>query len=456
MSAADRLRGLSPERKRELLRRALEQKHAAAAAPDNLPDFTKPSFDMFLMGSDPGLSEVRGFNAWLEATAAAGSYTFETPRREAQRPTNVIVRENGDELPVINTASYNYLGYGYHPDVIAAAKEALDRFGLGVASSPIAGGTIQLHRELEEKLVEFMAVPGNGASLFSSGYAVNSGTISALVKPGGHVVLDRAAHMSIVEGAQLSRADVRYFEHNDVDHLDEVLRDIRQASAGRILVCAEGVYSSDGDYGDLRGISSAAKRHNAMVLVDEAHSILVAGPRGRGVAAQQGVLEDIDLFVITFSKGFGGIGGAVLARQDIVRYVNWYARCRMFSCALDPAVTGGLIRALELAQTPDADRRRARVMANARFLRERLRGKVTMVESDSWIVPVIYGSDRLTLLLTDYMQRAGLETSIVQYPAVPRELSRMRLFVTSEHTEEQLARAAEILLEAADRFGFAT
>lgn len=455
MSRAD-LQSLSPEQKQSLLREALRRKLAAAdAPPGGVPVHLRMSYDMFMPGSDPELSEITRFDAWVEQGIAAGCYTFETPRQAAQRPENTLVRENGERLAVINVASYNYLGFGYHPEVIQAAKHALDVYGLGVSSSPIAGGTIMLHRELEQALVDFLALPGRGASLFTTGYNVNTGTLSAVIKPGGHVVLDRAAHMSLVEGAQLSRGEVHTFEHNDMADLERVLRGITRAGPARIIVCAEGAYSSDGDYGDLAGITAVARRFGAMVLVDEAHSVLVAGPGGRGVAAAQGVLDRVDFYVVTFSKALGALGGAVVCRRDIARYINWYARCRLFSCGLDPAVTGGVLKALRLGSGPEGDRRRVRIYERAIQLRARLRGRVPLIESDSWIVPVIYGSDQRTLLLTDYMQRAGLETSIVQYPAVPRHLSRMRLFVTSEHTPEQIERAAEIIIAAAETFGFA-
>jgi glycine C-acetyltransferase len=355
---------------------------------------------------------------------------------------------------VINFASYNYLGYSYHPEVIAAAKAALDRYGLGVSSSPVAGGTIQLHKDLEERLLDFIGMDGYGVSLFTAGYSVNSGTIPAFIKPGGHVVVDQSAHMSIMEGAQLSRGEVHYFRHNDVQHLDDILREIKKRGPSRVLVCAEGVYSSDGDYGDIRGIVQTAQRHGAKVLVDEAHSILVAGPGGRGICAEQGVLDQIDLFVITFSKAFGGIGGALIAKKEITQYVNWYARCRMFSCALDPAVTGGILRSLELGMGDDGDHRRKVLRDNAEYLRRLLKDRLNIGSSQSCIIPVIYGSDQRTLMLTDAMQRAGLETSIVQFPAVPKDLSRMRLFVTSDHTRAQIERAADILMQAARQFDF--
>ena len=450
--------GLSPAEKRALLREALRRRHTQEADQKHSPasvDIFRQSYDMFVSGSDPELSEITRFDAWVEAGIAAGRYTFEIPRRAAQRPENILVREDGSELPVINMASYNYLGLGYHPDVIQAAKDALDRYGLGVSSSPIAGGTVMLHRELEDALVNFLGVPNRGASLFTTGYNVNTGTLSAIIKPGGHVVLDSTAHMSLVEGAQLSRGEIHLFRHNDVDELERVLHGITRDGTQRIVVCTEGVYSSDGDYGALAAISETCRRYGAMLLVDEAHSIMVTGPGGRGVAAAAGVLEHVDLFVVTFSKAFGALGGAVIARRDIARYINWYARNRLFSCGLDPAVTGGVLRALQIGQGPDGDLRRERIRARSAQLRERLRGAVRMVESDSHIIPVIYGSDQRTLMLTDTLQRAGLECSIVQYPAVPRHLSRMRLFVTSEHTGSQIDRVADIVITAARQFGFA-
>jgi 8-amino-7-oxononanoate synthase len=451
------LRALTSEQKQALLKAALRQRQAvpAATAGDPLPEYTRPSYDMFMAGADPELSEITRFEAWVEATRTAGRYTFETPRRAAQRPENVLVREDGESLPVINMASYNYLGLGYHPDVIQAAKDALDVYGLGVSASPIAGGTILLHHELERALVDFLGLPGRGASLFTTGYNVNTGTLSAIIKPGGHVVLDESAHMSLVEGAQLSRGTMHAFKHNDLAHLERVLQDVTRDGPRRIVICTEGVYSSDGDYGDIAGITAVARRYGALVLVDEAHSVLVAGPGGRGVAAAQGVLDRVDFFVVTFSKALGALGGAVITRRDIARYINWYARCRLFSCGLDPAVTGGVLKAIQVGAGAEGDRRRERIRGLSERLRSRLRARVQLVEGDSWIVPVIYGSDQRTLLLTDYMQRAGLETSIVQYPAVPRHLSRMRLFVTSEHTPEQIDRAAAIIVAAAEAFGFA-
>ncbi len=449
---------LSVADKRKLAQQLLSQRKAQAIKnmeEVELPDYTRYTYDMFMFGSSPEPSEIEHFDDWVQATLDDHTYTFEVPRLQAQLPENDIYRASNEKIHVVNLSSYNYLGYGYHPEVIAAAKAALDVYGLGAASSPVASGTFGLHKELEQRLVEFFGLPGRGVSLFSSGYGVNSGTISAYMKQGGHIVMDRSAHMSILEGAQLSKCTPHYFRHNDVDHLEEILKGISQAGETRVLVCVEGVYSADGDYSKVGRIVEVAKRYGAKILVDEAHSMLLVGPHGRGVCAEQGVLEEIDLLVMTFSKAFGGVGGALFAPRKTTQYINWYAKCRMFSCALDPAVTGGILKSLELASGADGDERRQRLHVNAEFLRNQLRGQVNIGTSESWIVPVIYGPEKYTLPLSDFVQRSGLDTSVMQFPAVGKNESRMRLFVTSEHTTEQLRRAAEIILCAAEKYKFA-
>lgn len=418
------------------------------------PDYYDYTYDMFLASMDGEQSEAVRFSEWIDAARRDGVYAFEVPRLGAQRPVVRARRGDGRELELLNFSSYNYLGYSAHPEVIDAAKAALDRYGLGAASSPVQAGTSALHEALEQRLVDFVGLPDRAVSLFSSGYAVNTGTISAVMKRRHHIVIDKSAHMSILEGAQLARSKVHYFEHNDVDHLRRILEELAP-HATRTLVCTEGVFSADGDFGKLAEIVPLAKAFGAQVLVDEAHSFGMCGPNGRGVAEAQGVLDQVDYFVITFSKALGGVGGALIARKELARYVNWYARCRMFSCALDPAVTAGVTRALELAAGGDGSARRKRLVANAAALREMLAPEVSIGSSASWIVPVIYGPENLTIPLADRLQRAGLDGSVMSFPAVPVNEARIRLFVTSEHDLTQLTRCAALIGDAARALGFA-
>lgn len=443
------------EEKRARVRDMLAKKNNAGGfSLDQLPEYAKLTYDMASSSTSIEHAESIRFSAWLDEIQADGRYSFEMPRMGGQVSEVEVERDDGLRLRLLNFGSYNYLGFGMHGDVIEAAKSALDKYGLGAASSPILSGTLALHRELEASLLDFYGLPDRGVSLFSSGYGVNTGVIPAFIKQGQYVILDRAAHVSIQEGAQLSKAQVLYFQHNDPANLDAVLSRISSEQT-RMLVCTEGVFSADGDVGALREIVAVCKKHGAALLVDEAHSILVAGATGRGACELEGVLEDVDLIVLTFSKGFGGVGGALIAKREMTRYVNWYARCRMFSCALDPAVAGGLVKVLELARSADGDVRRKRLADNAELLRSLLRPFVDIGKSETWVVPVFYRHGEMTFALNDFLQRRGLDTSIMQFPAVPKDEARIRMFVTSEHTHEQLRRAARIIREAAEHFGFA-
>lgn len=437
---------LSLEEKRRLARRLLLEQKARKAA-DSQADI---DYSLFLSGTDPNLSEIHRFEQYSEEIKRRAQCDPLAPRLG---PAGPAVRLMGSEGPTLNFSTYNYLGLSAHPQVVEAAKEALDTYGLGCGASPNVSGNVFLHQQLEEDLVAFYGLKEGGASLFSSGYNVNTGTISALMGPGCHLVLDQNVHMSIVEGGRLAGATVHYFDHNDSDALKKVLNRVADGRR-RVMVCLEGVYSADGDRGRVKELATVSKEFGALVLLDEAHSALLCGPGGRGMAAADGALDLVDLLVLTFSKSFGGIGGGLVAHRRLTRYVDWYARSRVFSCAITPAVTAGIRSALALAAGPEGERRRERLCRNGDHLRSRLQGKVPIGSSQSWIIPVIYGSEKLTLALYEHVRLQGLDGAVMEFPAVPRGEARLRLFVTSEHTTEHLDRAAEIILETAERFGF--
>lgn len=444
--------------KRTRLKALLAKKRGTAApsptAPATPETFEEYSYEMFLTGAGTGLEEGLRFGEWVAQARKDRVYAFEAPRLEAQRVATRLRREDGTELDVLNFSSYNYLGFGTEPEVIEAAKAALDRYGLGAASSPAVSGNLALHAELEDKLSDAYSVAGVafGATLFSSGYGVNLGAIPAIIKQEGVVVLDAEAHMSLVEGAKLSGGRVRYFRHDDADHLQQILTEI--GGKTRVLVCLEGVYSASGDVGSVRQLATVAREHGAMVLVDEAHSAMLMGPHGLGATDADDALELVDFLVLTFSKAFGGVGGALLCKRELIPYFNWFSKTRFFSCALDPAVTGGLCKVTDLALSSEGDARRRRLHANATRMRERLAGKVPISDSRTWLLPVIFGADDLTLKVYDWLQRHGLDTSVMAFPATPKGQARARLFITSEHRPDQIDEAARLLCAAGEEFGF--
>ena len=439
--------------KKAQARLLLLKKKAQTRAQSAQQNYKGYTYDMFMQSAGKDPVEMQQFNNWVQSAKSDGLYGFELENVGANEPEKAVVNENNTEVQMLNFGSYGYLGLNTHPEVLNAAKEAIDQYGLGATSAPVMCGTFSIHREFERRLIDFFGLPDRGVSLFTSGYGVNVGVIQAFMNKGGAVVLDHEAHMSILEGARTSGAELHYFRHNDMDHLEDVLKEVCQPRR-RVLVCTEGVYSSDGIYGKLDEIVALAKRYGAYTMVDEAHSVLVAGKHGRGVAEELGVLADIDLYIMTFSKGFSGIGGAVLAKKEITQYINWYAKCRMFSCALDPGVTGGMVKVLELASGQLGDERRQQIRANAAILRDRLQDQVDVCDTQSWIVPVIYGSELKTLEVHTKLHEKGLDTGVLQFPAVPKDRSRFRLFATAAHTPQHCERAADIVLNVAKECGF--
>ena len=420
---------------------------------DSRPSYTEFTLDMFSRSSGKNHSEIKQFNQWRNDIIEADKYTFETPHLTPQTPEISVRRIHGDEHDLVNFSSYNYLGYANHPDVIEAAKDALDAFGLGATGSPLLNGTFDIHKKLENSLTSFFGQEGYGVSLFSSGYGANIGVVSSYIHKGDYVVLDHSSHASLIDGAVMSQGTVKLFRHNDAEFLERILKRISKENR-RILVCVEGVYSTDGDYGNLKDIVTVSKNYGASILVDEAHSLLIAGKTGKGVVEDFDVLADVDLLIGTFSKSFGGIGGCVYAKNDLINYMNYYARSRMFSCALDPAVTGGIIKALELASGTDGDQKRKRIIDNSDYLRSLLKDKVDIGTSQSWVIPIIFGDERKSLPLGDYLMKRGYDFSIMMFPAVKKNKSIIRAFVTSEHTKEQLKGCAEALIDASKEFDF--
>jgi glycine C-acetyltransferase len=382
---------------------------------------------------------------WYGHARAKGYYLFYQPMSTAPAP-RIDIEEglHHEKRSLLNLASYNYLGLSYHPDVIGAAKAALDQYGLGAAGSPTLSGTMDLHLRLEQALARHMGK--EAAMVFPTGYSTNVGLISGLVRPGDWIIMDQNVHASIVDGAILSKANTRFFRHNRPDELDRKLRDAK----GKKLVIVEGVYSMDGDVARLPEIVEVAKRHGARIMIDEAHSGFVYGPTGRGVAEQFGLDAEIDIHVGTFSKALGGMGGYVAGSKSLCNYLMGFARSRVFSCALSPAVTAGVLRALEIAEAEP--QLRDRLWANVAHLRKRFADAgVDVGDSTSQIIPVMIRKDPRVFAIGESLLRAGIYLQPIIYPAVAKHKSRFRISVSAVHTPELLDRAADILIDVLQR-----
>lgn len=407
-------------------------------------------YSNFFWGSGKDPFDILGpFDDWFDEALPAGYYLFGQPMSSAPRSRiDVVEQLRFGQLPgLINLASYNYLGLSYRPEVIEASIDATRRFGTGSSGSPILSGTTELHEELGRRIAEFKNK--ERCLLFPSGYSANLGVIAGLMRAGDLVVTDQFAHASIVDGIILSKAQVRYFRHNNAADLDRKLKDF----PGRKLVIVEGVYSMDGDLANLPEIVEVAQRNGARIMIDEAHSAFLFGRNGRGVAEHFGLDDEIDIHLGTFSKSLGGQGGYVVGSRKLIRYLKGFARAHVFSCALAPGVVGGLLKACEIAR--DEPELRGRLWENTALLQEYLREHgVDIGDSKSQVIPIMIRDDDRIFKVAEEMIHNGVYLNPVRYPAVGKHRSRLRISVTASHTREELREAADIIARVLDKHGF--
>jgi 8-amino-7-oxononanoate synthase len=350
-----------------------------------------------------------------------------------------------------NFVSYNYIGLNGDPRVSAAAKAAIDRYGTSVSASRIVSGERPVHRELELALAEAHGTAD--ALALVSGHATNVTVIGHLVDRNDLILHDAFSHNSIVQGALLSGARRISFPHNDMAELDRMLGEAR-ASATRALIVVEGHYSMDGDVPDLARVIAIARRHRASVMVDEAHSLGVLGAGGLGIAERCGVdPAQVDLWMGTLSKSLSSCGGYVAGSAELIDYLRCSAPGFVYSVGLPPPVAAAALAALQiLRREPE---RVAKLAHNAAFFLARAReaGLDTGLSVGAAIVPIMTGSSIRAARAADHLFRAGINVQPIMYPAVQERAARLRFFISSLHSEAQLAHAAVQTAEALEKAG---
>jgi 8-amino-7-oxononanoate synthase len=377
--------------------------------------------------------KCRTFLPRTQATQAAGIHAWCLP---ISRSEDTVVVIEGKER--IMMGSNNYLGLTHHPAVLAAAKAALDRYGSGCTGSRLLNGTLDLHEQLEAALAEFF---GKEACLvFSTGYQANLGVVSGLVGRGDVVLLDKLDHASIVDGAKLAYGETERFAHGDLTELERRLQRA-SATAGKMII-VDGVYSMDGDIADVPGLLKVSQRHGAVLVIDDAHSVGVLGPRGDGTAAHFGLLDEVELIVGTFSKSLASIGGFVVGSETVINYLRYNARPLVFTAALPPSNTAGVLAALHVMQREPE--RRERLWHNARRVQDGLRSMgFDIGPTETPIIPFLIGDFETTLLFWRKLFDAGVFTNPVVPPALPPSHCRLRTSVMATHTDDQIDYALE-------------
>ena len=333
---------------------------------------------------------------------------------------------NGEEY--IDFASNDYLGLAQHPQLIAASKAALDRFGTGSCASRLLSGTLSLHRELEAAVARFKHKPA--ALVFNSGYQANGAIISALYGRHDAVFCDRLVHASIIDGVALSGAKLIRFEHNTIEDLVRLLQTKRN-DFKNALIATESIFSMDGDCADLKALAGVKSKFNCRLLVDEAHAGGVFGPTGAGLVEAQGVSEEVDLIMGTFSKAFGSFGAYLAADKTTIEYLINCARGFIFSTSLPPSVVAASLAAVKVVQ--DEPLRRKSLLENAQYFRQMLREKKFNVYGDSQIVPVVIGDNFKAIETAQALQDQGYWVMAVRPPTVPANTARLRFSLMAYH-----------------------
>jgi 8-amino-7-oxononanoate synthase len=379
-----------------------------------------------------GFAGYRALRRRIEEVLASGqAVPFFQPRDGV---SHSVVRRQGKS--VINYSGYNYLGLSGHPAVNAAAKNAIDKYGTSASASRIVAGQIDLHGELEEKLAAFLGT--DDALVFISGYLTNVSVISHLLTRADAVIYDSGAHNSIITGAKLSGAKTYTYENGDWDGLNKLLEKERGNFRRGLLVC-EGVYSMDGQILDLPRAVEAKKRHDLLLMVDEAHSLGNVGTTGRGVCeAFDMPVDSIDVYMGTLSKSLASSGGYIAGDAGLIEYMRFLCPGLIFSVGLSPPDTAAAIAALDiLAHEPH---RPKRLRERAKYFRQvaREHGLEIGGDEESPVASLIVGEDTRAMLLSKRLFEQGVDVQPIVRPAVPAKSARLRFFITANHTEEQI------------------
>ena len=385
------------------------------------------------------------FQTCVDNVKSEGRYRIfaNLERKAGAFPKAIFRTPEGEEKEVTIWCNNDYLGMGQHPKVIKAAKDAIDRCGTGAGGTRNISGTTCFIVDLEESVADLHRK--EAALVLSSGYVANEGALGTLGKLLDDCVIfsDEMNHASMIHGIRDSKQQKFIYRHNDLDHLEELLKsvDIKRPK----IIAFESVYSMDGDISPIAEIVDLADRYNALTYLDEVHAVGLYGPRGGGVAEERGLMDRIDVIEGTFGKGYGAMGGFITGSSSIIDAVRCYASSFIFTTALPPAVAAAALAAVEHLKISDIERFKHR--KNVRLLKDMLEDAgLRYMKGESHIVPLIVGEPTCCKDLTDIlMNDYNIYVQPINYPTVPRGTERLRLTATAAHSAEDVKYMANTL-----------
>lgn len=358
---------------------------------------------------------------------AAEMYPYFRVIESAQDPEVII---NGRKM--IMVGSNNYLGLTNHPKVKEATIEAVRRYGSGCAGSRFLNGTLIIHVKLEEKLARF--IRKEAALVFSTGFQVNLGVISALVGKDDVVIIDKMDHASIIDGCRLAYGEVKKFRHNDMADLERILKEHKDRKK---LIVVDGVFSMEGDIINLPAVIELARKYDARVMVDDAHGIGVLGKTGRGTAEHFGLEKEVDLIMGTYSKSLASIGGFISGEEKVIHYIKHFARSLIFSASPPPASVAAVSAAVDIIENEPG--RIEKLWKNTRKMHSGLKSLgFELGPSETPIIPILVGDDLIAFKMAMMLQEEGVFANVAVSPAVANGRALIRTSYMATHTDEHL------------------
>ncbi len=398
----------------------------------------------------PKFSDLPGYQDLCLQKTAADLLEIENPFfRAHDMRAGATTQINGKTY--LNFSSYDYLGLNGHEAIHKAAKQAIDHYGISASASRLVAGERTIHRELESQLAQLYGA--ESAIAFVSGHATNVTSIGQLMQAGDLIVHDSYSHNSIIMGAKLSGAARQSFPHNDMNALENILK-LRASRYPRTLIVVEGVYSMDGDYPDLPKLIQLKQKYGAWLMVDEAHSLGIMGRTGRGIAEHFQLDSSlVDIWMGTFSKTLASCGGYVAGCRELVEYLKLTAPGFVYSVGIAPPIAAAAYEAIQVMLNEPQRVKNAQANGDY-FLKEaKSAGLDTGLSQGCAVVPIMIGDSLKATVLSARLLERGLNVLPIIYPAVPEKSARLRFFITSEHTYEQLDLAVSLLREEIDIYG---
>jgi glycine C-acetyltransferase len=382
--------------------------------------------------------------ATLNEVRQAGLYKSE---RVISTPQGTYVRV-ADGQPVLNLCANNYLGLAQHPALKAAAKEALDTWGYGLASVRFICGTQSIHKQLERKLSEFLGT--QDTILYSSCFDANGGLFETLLTAEDAIISDELNHASIIDGIRLCKAQRYRYKNNDMTDLETRLKEAEAAGARFKMIATDGVFSMDGSLANLPAVCELADKYQALVMVDDSHAVGFMGPTGRGTPELQGVMDRVDILTGTLGKALGGAsGGYTSGRQEIIDLLRQRSRPYLFSNTIPPTIAAGSIAAINLLSSSTA--LRDQLAANTAYFREAMQNVgYTILPGTHPITPIMLGEAPLAAKVAEAMLAKGVYVISFSYPVVPQGKARIRTQISAAHSRDDLAFAVKCFQEVKD------